>query len=466
MEYIYRDSERRRFVRLGRVTPIDYKICKEKAILKLLEGYTVNISQSGLFCNIREKVNKGDIVWLSFDRQTLHIYEEIEKRVLIHQNGVLGKVVRIEPKKHGSYGIGVQFIIRHENNLADFSLFGKKLPKIQKNKETKLNISVLGDGGWGTTLAILLSKKAFKVTIWGAFADYVSHVDKKRENEKFLPGIKIPKEIEITHDLKNALEKKDLIILAIPSQHIRKTLIKIKQLGNFNQTVFLSASKGIEIESLKRMSEVIQEELGKVKLAVLSGPTIAHEVATGIPTVAVIAGADEEVRKYLQGIFTTNRFRIYTNEDVTGVELGGSLKNIIAIACGISDGLGFGANTKAALLCRGLTEISRLGAAMKAKVSTFSGISGLGDLVTTCVSPYSRNKFVGEQIGKGKSLKQILSHMQMVAEGIPTTKSAYLLSLKHNVDMPITKEIYNVLYKNKSPLLALEDLMTRERKEE
>jgi glycerol-3-phosphate dehydrogenase (NAD(P)+) len=214
------------------------------------------------------------------------------------------------------------------------------------------------------------------------------------------------------------------------------------------------------------MSELIQDELSKVKLAVLSGPTIAQEVARGIPTTAVVTSINKDLRKFLQSIFMTEKFRIYTNSDVVGVELGGSLKNIIAIACGISDGLGFGTNTKAALLARGLVEISRLGQAMGAKISTFSGISGLGDLVTTCISPYSRNRFVGEQIGKGKTLRQVQSHMQMIAEGIPTTKSAYQLSLRYKVDMPITKEVYAVLYKNKSPFKAVKDLMTREGREE
>jgi len=337
----------------------------------------------------------------------------------------------------------------------------------------KLDIAILGDGGWGTTLAILLCRKGFKVTLWGAFADNVLEMKSKRRNEKFLPGILLPREIEITHDLKHAIKERGLIILASPSVHLRKILRKIKQFNYPHNALYLSVIKGIEISTLKRMSQVIQEELGKVKLAVLSGPTIAHEVARKIPSVAVIASYDAGLRKYLQNIFMTERFRIYTNADVVGVELGGSLKNIIAIACGISDGLKFGTNTKAALLSRGLVEISRLGGAMGAKVNTFSGISGLGDLVTTCISPYSRNRFVGEQIGKGKTLKQIQSHMQMpacrqagVAEGVPTAKSAHALSLKYKVDMPIAKEVYNVLYKNKPALSALNDLMSREKKEE
>ncbi len=330
----------------------------------------------------------------------------------------------------------------------------------------KTDISILGDGGWGTTLAILLHHKGFKVSLWGAFPDYVSYLDKKRINTKFLPMIKIPHGIDITSNLKDAVFDKGLIIFAIPSQYLRSVLKKIKQSDCPRDGIYLSVIKGIETGSLKRMSEVIHNEMGNVALAVLSGPTIAHEVAKGIPTTAVIASHDKNLRKYLQGIFMTERFRVYTNEDVIGVELGGSLKNIIAIACGISDGLGFGTNAKAALLSRGLVEISRLGNAMGAKAGTFSGLTGLGDLVTTCVSPYSRNRFVGEQVGKGKTLKQVRARMQMVAEGVPTTQSAYALSLKYKVDMPITKEIYSVLYKNKSPERAVRDLMTREKKEE
>lgn len=330
----------------------------------------------------------------------------------------------------------------------------------------KNNIAILGDGGWGTTLAILLCRRGFKVTIWGAFKDYIRYLNSKRINRKFLPSVKIPHKVIITHDLEEALEEKEIIIFAIPSQHLRSVLKRVKGYSFLSQTLFVSATKGIELESLKRMSEVIYEELGRIKLGVLSGPTIAAELVKGIPTTAVVASNDSKVRKYLQGIFMTDRFRIYTNDDVVGVELGGSIKNIIAIACGISDGLGFGTNTKAAILARGLVEISRLGQAMGAKPATFSGISGLGDLVTTCISPYSRNRFVGEQIGKGKPLSQINSHMQMIAEGVPTTKATYGLSLRYGVDMPITKEVYAVLYKNKSPLRAVRDLMAREKKKE
>ena len=335
-----------------------------------------------------------------------------------------------------------------------------------KDKPVNLKVAVLGDGGWGTTLAILLENKGFSVTLWGVFRDYVSYLEIKRVNTKFLPGVKLPLALNITSDLKEALADKDLIILAIPSQYMRGVLRKIKKIKYSCGAMYLSVTKGIETGSLKRMSEVIHEELGRVKLAVLSGPTIAHEVARGVPTTAVVASPDKKIRRQLQDIFITPSFRIYTNTDMVGVELGGSFKNVIAIACGISDGLGFGTNTKAAILSRGLAEISRLGQAMGARPETFSGISGLGDLVTTCISLYSRNRFVGEQVGKGKALKKIKSGMQMIAEGVPTAKSAYALSLKYKIDTPITKEVYNVLYRNKSPLQAVKDLMTRQKKEE
>jgi glycerol-3-phosphate dehydrogenase (NAD(P)+) len=329
-----------------------------------------------------------------------------------------------------------------------------------------LNIAVLGDGGWGTTLAILLSRKGYRLTLWSAFSDYARALNKKRVNSRFLPGVKIPKDIVITASLKDVLINKQVIVLAVPSEHLRKVLRKIKKLDFSRDAIYVSVSKGIEVGTLKRMSQVIHEELGAVKLAVLSGPTIAHEVARGIPTTAVITSSDEHMRKYLQSVFMTDRFRIYTNYDVVGVELGGSLKNIIAIACGIADGLGFGTNAKAAILSRGLAEIARLGSVMGANPATFSGISGLGDLVTTCVSTHSRNRYVGEQIGKGKTVKEILKRFEMVAEGVPTAKSAFALSQRYKIDMPITAEIYRVLYKNKPPLKAVKDLMTRQGKEE
>lgn len=330
-----------------------------------------------------------------------------------------------------------------------------------------MKICILGDGGWGTTLAILLAHKGHKVTLWGAFPGYAAFLDKKRVNKRFLPGIRIPKAVRITGNLQEAVSDKQLIVIAVPAQYVRGVLSRIKRNKFHSRAIFLSASKGIEVGTLLRVSEIARCELGpKVKFAVLSGPTIAHEVALGVPTVAVVASASASVRGLLQNILITERFRIYTNSDVAGVELGGSLKNVIAIACGVSDGLGFGTNTKAALLSRGLAEIARLGVIMGAKARTFSGISGLGDLVTTCISPFSRNRSVGEQIGRGKKLRSIQSHMRMVAEGVSTAKSAYALSKKYNVDMPIVREAYRILYRKKPPLLALQDLMARKKREE
>ncbi|MBU0503582.1 MAG: NAD(P)H-dependent glycerol-3-phosphate dehydrogenase [Candidatus Omnitrophota bacterium] len=330
----------------------------------------------------------------------------------------------------------------------------------------KPKIAVIGDGGWGTTLSLLLNKKGFKVTIWCAFSEYAAYLDKKRINTKFLPKIRIPREITITSDIETAVARKDLIILAAPSQYMRQVLKRIKKIDFPKKAIYLSVTKGIEINTLERMTSVIRDELGNVAGAVLSGPTIAHEVAYGVPTTVVVAASNSKLCKYLQDIFMCESFRVYTSSDIIGVELGGSIKNVIAIACGISDGLGFGTNTKAALLSRGLAEISRLGVAMGAKLKTFSGISGLGDLVTTCISPYSRNRYVGEQIGKGISLEQLNKTMQMVAEGVPTAKSTYALSKKYKVAMPIIREVYLVLYKNKSPKDAVRYLMTRQKKAE
>lgn len=327
------------------------------------------------------------------------------------------------------------------------------------------SITILGDGGWGTTLSILLSRKRYNVCLWGIFKNYVEILDKKRINPKFLKGIKIPQNIHITSDIKEALDYSSTIILAVPSQYFRSVIKKLRRL-DIRDYLFLSATKGIENKTHMRMSEVIVDELGDVKLAVLSGPNIAQEIARGLPAVSVVAAENSRIAKYFQDLLSNESFRIYTNDDAIGVELGGSLKNIIALACGISDGMNLGTNAKAALLTRGLVEISRLGVELGAKKETFFGVSGLGDLVTTCTSLYSRNRFVGEQIAKGRNLSNITKKLQMIAEGISTTKAAYELSKRYNVEMPITKEIYYVLYRNKSPKRAVSDLMLRKKKPE
>lgn len=334
------------------------------------------------------------------------------------------------------------------------------MPNITKS------ISVIGDGGWGTTLAILLSGKGHNVTLWGAFPEYVETVKAKRVNAKFLPGVKIPHEVNITSSLNEAIEDNKIVVLAVPSQYMRNVLTRLTPY-KLSGKIFVSVTKGIENKTLKRMSEIARELLGRsIDICVLSGPSIAHEVVQGNPATLVAASGDTALAKEIQSLFITDRFRVYTNSDVVGVELGGSLKNIIAIAAGISDSLGFGTNAKAALLTRGLVEMARLGVAMGAKKETFYGLSGLGDLTTTCISRYSRNHHFGEEIGKGKSLREVLKETEMVVEGVATTESAYELAKRYKVEMPIANEIYKVIYENKDPKKGVHDLMTRSPKEE
>lgn len=327
------------------------------------------------------------------------------------------------------------------------------------------DIAIIGDGGWGTTLAILLSHKGFRATMWSAFPNYAAIMQERKENVKFLPGIKLPDQIQITSSIDDALTGKKMVILAVPSQFLRSVLTRLK-MSDLSDKVFVSVTKGIENGTLKRMSEVLFEVLGEHPFAVLSGPTIALEVANGVPTTAVASSTDISLAREVQDVFMTDRFRVYANADVIGVELGGSLKNTIAIAAGASDALGFGTNAKAALLTRGLVEMVRLGRAMGARAETFYGLSGLGDLTTTCISPYSRNRWLGEEIGRGKKLKEILKETEMVVEGVATTKSANELAKKYKVEMPITAEIYRVLYENKDAKRAVHDLMTRSPKTE
>lgn len=327
-----------------------------------------------------------------------------------------------------------------------------------------MNITVLGDGGWGTALAIHLCKLRHGVRLWGAFPDYTQILDKTRENKKFLPGVRIPKNIVISSDIKDAVKDAERVVLAVPSKYIREVLKRLK--ADYSRVKVISAAKGIESNTLLRMSEVIREVLGDVGLAVFSGPSIAHEVAREMPATIVTASADNAYSREIQSIFTTDRFRVYTSPDVIGVELGGALKNIIAIASGVADGLGFGANSKAAILTRGSQEITRLGVAMGAVRETFSGLSCMGDLITTCMSRHSRNRWFGEEIGKGNTPEDVINGTEMAIEGFSTTKSAYELAKKFKVEMPITKEIYDILYNKKDPAEAVKSLMTRVPKEE
>ncbi|MDD5073506.1 MAG: NAD(P)-dependent glycerol-3-phosphate dehydrogenase [Candidatus Omnitrophica bacterium] len=326
-------------------------------------------------------------------------------------------------------------------------------------------ITLIGDGGWGTTLAMMLNARGNKVALWGAFPDYIETMKSARENVKFLPGIKIPDPILLTSDLAGAVRDADILVLAVPSQHVREVANRMKGI-NLNGKLIVSVSKGIENHSMMRMSQVVRDVLGKVRIGALSGPTISYEVARGLPTTVVAASEDEKTAQEIQDLFMTETFRVYTNTDIIGVELGGSIKNVIAIAAGISDGMGFGVNTKSGMLVRGIVEIARLGTAMGAKQETFYGISGLGDLVTTCVSTHGRNRWFGEEIGKGNKPEQVLKSTEMVVEGVGTAESCHELQKKYSIEMPIAEEIYAIIYDGKDPKAAVRDLMTRKKKSE
>jgi glycerol-3-phosphate dehydrogenase (NAD(P)+) len=331
-----------------------------------------------------------------------------------------------------------------------------------------MKISVLGAGGWGTTLAILLHYNGHNVSLWEYKKSYAKELIKKRVNTDYLPGIKIPKEIIITHDLEELIDDKNLIVLAVPSQFLRG-IVKNINYRKIEDTILVSVSKGIEKNSLMTMSQMLKDvfpHISENQIGVISGPSHAEEVSKRVPTAVVAASADIETSKTIQAAFMTSYFRIYASTDILGVELGGAFKNIIAIGAGIIDGAGFGDNTKAAIMTRGVAEISRLGLAMGARPETFAGLSGMGDLIVTCMSRHSRNRYVGEQIGKGKTLKEILKSMEQIAEGVETTRSAKQLAANNDIETPITNEVYKILYEDKDPVKATTDLMTRDMKTE
>ncbi|MCK5834773.1 MAG: NAD(P)H-dependent glycerol-3-phosphate dehydrogenase [Lentisphaeria bacterium] len=331
---------------------------------------------------------------------------------------------------------------------------------------SKHKITVISDGGWGTAIALTLLDNQQDVTLWGMFPEYIEEMKTAKENFKFLKGIPLPDSLKFSSDIKSAIEESDIIILATPSQFMRNSLELIKPL-KYQDKIFIDLAKGIEVGTLKRMSEVVEEVLGDVTYVALSGPSHAEEVAKKLPTTVCASSTDLEAAKVVQSIFNNDYFRVYTNDDVIGAELGGALKNIFAIAAGIIDGMGLGDNTKAALMTRGIVELSRLGIALGGKEKTFSGLTGLGDLIVTCTSQHSRNRFVGEQLGKGKTLDEIIEGMGMVvAEGVKTTQSTYFLAKKLGVDTPIVNEIYAGLYEDKSPTQGIKDLMNRSPKAE
>jgi len=329
-------------------------------------------------------------------------------------------------------------------------------------------IAVVGAGSWGTVLADLLASKGYAVDLWVYEEEVKQQILQDRENRVFLPGIKLSENLSPSNDLIRVVTDKDLVLLVVPSHVMRGTVQKMN--GHVDPSaIIVSASKGIEIKTHLTMTGILKSMLpgiGEDRFAALSGPSFAREVAGRMPTVVAAASADVEVRERIQRIFSTPYFRVYTNNDTLGVELGGATKNVIAIAAGIIDGLGFGLNTRAALITRGLTEIRRLGLRLGANPRTFTGLAGIGDLLLTCTGSLSRNHTVGKQIGEGKLLQNILSEMRMVAEGVRTARSVYNLSRKVDVEMPISHKVYHILYDSLSPEKALADLMTRDLKQE
>ena len=329
-------------------------------------------------------------------------------------------------------------------------------------------IAVIGAGSWGTALSIVLANNGYGVDLFTQFEDQKEEINNKKTNKSFLPEIKLPSNIKASTNLEEVVKGKKFILLVVPSHAMRQVAKDIKPYIT-DKTIIIHATKGIELDTYLRMSEVIHQELPDLPLEnilVLSGPSHAEEVSKQLPTTIVAAGLNLAIAEEVQDIFMNNDFRVYTNDDLVGIELAGSLKNIIALAAGMSDGLGYGDNAKAALITRGLSEISRLGIELNANPITFSGLAGVGDLIVTCTSKHSRNWRAGYSLGQGKPLNEVLDEMGMVVEGIKATKAAYYLAQKYKIDMPITTELYKVLFEDKDPKTAVEDLMGREKTKE
>ena len=328
------------------------------------------------------------------------------------------------------------------------------------------NITVLGDGGWGTAVALVLLENAHRVLVWSPFEEQARELEARRENTRFLPGVPLPAPLRFTADVGEAVADAELLVCAIPTLYMRDCLRRFAGQCPAGAAV-VSVAKGIENDTLLLGSQIVTDVLGPRPVGVLCGPSHAEEVARRLPTSIVASSSDGSLAGRIQRTFMAERFRVYTNTDVLGVELGASVKNVIAIAGGICDGLGFGDNSKAALVTRGLAEMTRLGCAMGARGETFAGLTGLGDLITTCVSPFGRNRHVGEEIARGKGLARIAEEMHgQVAEGVRTTQSVCALADRHQVDMPITREVARVLFDGKPPLEAVSDLMMRAPKSE
>lgn len=326
-------------------------------------------------------------------------------------------------------------------------------------------ISILGAGAWGTAIAILLGNNGHEVVLWSALQAEVEQLINDRELKDKLPGIKLPGSVSISGDLKSSCENKDLIVFAVASPFVRATA---KNASSFiaKDQIIVNVGKGIEENTLETLTDIIKDEIPQADVAVLSGPSHAEEVSRGIPTTCVVGADSKDTAHFIQDVFMSECFRVYTSPDVIGIELGGSIKNVIALAAGIADGLGFGDNTKAALMTRGIAEISRLGIAMGGKMETFAGLSGVGDLIVTCTSKHSRNRNAGFLIGQGYTMEDAMKEVKQIVEGVYSAKAALALAKKFEIEMPIVEQVNQVLFENKSALEAVSDLLLRDKRRE
>lgn len=322
-------------------------------------------------------------------------------------------------------------------------------------------VGILGAGSWGTALALLLYKNGHQVTIWSIMPEEVKMLREKREHETKLPGVKLPEDLEITDNIEEVIMDMDFMVLAVPSPFTRSTARSMQPFVKEGQKV-VNVAKGIEEATLMTLSEQIEEEVPQADVAVLSGPSHAEEVGKGLPTTCVVGAHSKETAVYLQKAFMSERFRVYTSPDILGIEIGGSLKNVIALAAGIADGLGYGDNTKAALITRGIAEISRLGTKMGGKSESFSGLTGIGDLIVTCASVHSRNRRAGYLIGQGRTMQEAMDEVKMVVEGVYSAKAAIKLAEKYHVSLPIIEQVNQVLFEGKDAAEAVRELMLRD----
>ena len=320
---------------------------------------------------------------------------------------------------------------------------------------------IIGAGSWGIALSLLLSKNGHEVSVWSALPEEIRELEETHTYHS-LPGVQLPDTINFTADLEEVMKDKDLLVTAVPSVYVRETARKMKPWCRYGQMV-VNVAKGIEESTLKTLSQILEEELPMANVAVLSGPSHAEEVSRGLPTTCVAGAHDQKTAEYIQNVFMSEVFRVYTSPDILGIELGGSLKNVIALAAGIADGLGYGDNTKAALLTRGIADITRLGVAMGGKVETFAGLSGIGDLIVTCASMHSRNRRAGILIGQGYTMEEAMKEVKMVVEGVYSAKAALKLAKKYHIPMPIIEQVNEVLFDNKPASEAVKDLMLRDK---